>query len=433
MALELCHLIEKIAHKDITLLGGDKGMHNFVSWVHMVESLEASSFLEGGEIAFTTGIGLNSNLSILDLVQILYENRVAAVVINTGPFIESIPPEVVRFADEHDFPVFSVPWKIHVAEMIQIICYAITKSDQKDLETAAGFKNAIFFPKQEELYVVPLSQLGFQVNWSYSVCALKVVSGALKVVSGAQSVVSGAQSVVSGAQSVVSGAQSVISGAQPVVSGAQSVVSFNRLEEIRTDLHDFLRHRRHESYAVFHNENQVVIVLGNYDRLMLEKFVCELREYASGHLRKNEDCFFGIGKTTRSIRCLNKSYAQALSIQRLQEQRKIESDRVTYANLGIYKLLLGIEDRDILVEYYNSTLQPLLEYDEVNRADLAPVLHTYLLHDGSVKAAADALFLHRNTVNYKIAKAAEILGMDLSSLDSRLQLLLSFMLHDMLS
>jgi len=391
MALELCHLIEKIAHKDITLLGGEKGMHNFVSWVHMVESLEASSFLEGGEIAFTTGIGLNSNLSILDLVQILYENRVAAVVINTGPFIESIPPEVVRFADEHDFPVFSVPWKIHVAEMIQIICYAITKSDQKDLETAAGFKNAIFFPKQEELYVVPLSQLGFQVNWSYSVCAVKVVSG------------------------------------------AQSVVSFNRLEEIRTDLHDFLRHRRYESYAVFHNENQVVIVLGNYDRLMLEKFVRELREYASGHLRKNEDCFFGIGKTTRSIRCLNKSYAQALSIQRLQEQRKIACDRVSYANLGIYKLLLGIEDRDILVEYYNTTLQPLLEYDELNRADLAPVLHTYLLHDGSVKAAADALFLHRNTVNYKIAKAAEILGMDLSSLDSRLQLLLSFMLHDMLS
>lgn len=61
----------------------------------------------------------------------------------------------------------------------------------------------------------------------------------------------------------------------------------------------------------------------------------------------------------------------------------------------------------------------------------ATVLHTYLRHDGSVKAAADALYLHRNTVNYKIAKAAEILNMDLSSLDSRMQLLLNFMLYDM--
>lgn len=391
MAIELCHLIEKIAHKDITLLGGEKGMHNFVSWVHMVESLEASSFLEGGEIAFTTGIGLNSNLSILDLVQILFENRVAAVVINTGPFIESIPPEVVSFANENDFPVFSVPWKIHVAEIIQIICYAITKSDQKDMETAAGFKNAIFFPKQEELYVVPLSQLGFQVNWNYYVCAIKVISP------------------------------------------ESTIVSFNRLEEIRTELHDYFRHRRYESYAVFHNENQVVIVMGNYDKTMLERFVCDLREYADGHLRKKESSFFGIGKCTKSIRCLNKSYEQAISIQRLQEHRKISSDRVAYANLGIYKLLLGIEDRDILVEYYNTTLLPLLEYDVQNNSDLAPVLHTYLLHDGSVKAAADELFLHRNTVNYKIAKASEILDMDLSSLDSRLQLLLSFMLYDMLS
>ena len=389
MAIELCHLIDKITHKDVTLLGGEKGMHNFVSWVHMVESVEASTFLGGGEIAFTTGIGLNSNLSILDLVHILYDNNVAAVVINIGPFIENIPPEVVDFANEHDFPIFSVPWKVHVAEIIQIICYAITKADQIDMETAAGFKNAIFFPKQEELYVVPLSQLGFQVNWNYYVCALKIIT----------------------------------------TEGP--VTAYNRLEKIRTELNDHLRYRRYETCAVFHNEHQVVMVLGNYDPAGLEKFVRDLREFMSTHLRKEEQGFFGIGKSTKSMRCLNKSYSQALSIQRLQENRKIGNDRVAYANLGIHKLLLGIEDREILTEYYNSTLMPLLDYDARNQSDLANVLHTYLRHDGSVKAAADELYLHRNTVNYKIAKAAEVLNMDLSSLDSRMQLLLSFMLHDM--
>jgi len=52
---------------------------------------------------------------------------------------------------------------------------------------------------------------------------------------------------------------------------------------------------------------------------------------------------------------------------------------------------------------------------------------------GSVKATADELFLHRNTVNYKIGKAREVLYMDLSTLDSRLQLSIGFMLYDMLT
>jgi len=391
MAIELCRLIEKVSHKDITLLAGEKGMNNLVSWVHMVESAEASTFLQGGEIAFTTGIGLNGSLHLLDLIQILYENHVAAAVLNVGPFIESVPAEVIDFGNEHDFPIFLVPWKIHIAQIIQIISYTITKSDQSEMETAAAFKNAIFFPRQEELYVIPLSQLGFQVNWNYHVCALKVMSG------------------------------------------PGSVSSCSRLEEICSSLHDYFRHRRYENYAVFHNENQVVLVLGKYDKPLLTRFVRDLKDYTEKFLRANEESFLGIGKCTKSIRCVNKSYDQAVSIQRLQEHHKVDKSLITYDNMGIYKLLMGIEDKDILVEYYKAVLSPLLLYDDQNDSDLTPVLRSYLKHDGSVKATADELFLHRNTVNYKIGKAGEVLGMDISTLDTRLQLSVGFMLYDMLT
>ena len=101
--------------------------------------------------------------------------------------------------------------------------------------------------------------------------------------------------------------------------------------------------------------------------------------------------------------------------------------------MGIYKLLMGIEDKEIIVEYYNATLLPLLEYDDKNESDLALVLRSYLKHDGSVKAVADELFLHRNTVNYKIGKAGEVMNMDFSSLEARLQISLGFMLHDIIS
>ena len=51
MAIELQRLMEKVAHMDVTLVAGEGGIHHLVSWVHMIETMEASDFLEGGEIA----------------------------------------------------------------------------------------------------------------------------------------------------------------------------------------------------------------------------------------------------------------------------------------------------------------------------------------------------------------------------------------------
>ena len=103
-----------------------------------------------------------------------------------------------------------------------------------------------------------------------------------------------------------------------------------------------------------------------------------------------------------------------------------------YSDMGIYKLLMGIEDKDIIEEYYDKTIRPLLDYDRKNNSDLTVVLRSYLDHNGSVRETADELYVHRNTINYKLNKISEILGMDLSQLDSRLQLRVGFMLQDML-
>lgn len=390
MAVELNRLIEKVSHMDITLIAGERGLANVVSWVHMIETKEASSFLEGGEIAFSTGIGLNNSLSILDLVENIWENHAAGIVLNIGPFLESIPPEVIDFGNTHDFPIFTVPWKIHIAEIMRIFSFTITKSDQANLEVAAAFKNAIFFPKQEELYVVPLSQRGFHLNWNYYVCVIKILQ----------------------------------SGQQPVAS--------SRLETVSTEMDNCLRHRKFKKYAVFYNENQLLIVIGNYTEEALNSLINTTKEQLNRCLIKSEIYYMGIGKSTKSIRCLYKSYNQAISIQKLQENSKISRSLISYSNMGIYKLLMGIEDPDILTEYYEKTVLPLVEYDKKNDSDLALVLRSYLNHNGSVKETADELFVHRNTINYKLNKISELLNLSLSNLDTRLQLSLGFMLQDML-
>ena len=390
MAVELSRLMEKAAHMDITLIAGENGLSNMVSWVHMIETAEASTFLEGGEIAFTTGIGLNNSLSILELVKYIWKNNASGIVLNTGPFLENIPQEVIDFGNSHDFPVFSVPWKIHIAEIMRIFSYMITKSEQTNMQIASAFKNAIFFPTQQELYVVPLSQYGYNITWNYYACVIRIMQS------------------------------------------ANHSIPQSRLETVCLDIDNYLQHHKYKKFAVFYGENQLIAITGNYSESLIESFSHDIQDYLSHYLRKNEHFYISIGKSTRSIRCLYKSYHQALSIQNFLQNEKNGSNLLAYSGMGIYKLLLGIEDKDILEEYYEKTVQPLVLYDQKNNSDLAKVLWCYLKHDGSVKETADELFVHRNTINYKINRAAEILNLNLSALDVRLQLTLGFMLQDML-
>ena len=387
MAVELQRLMEKVAHMDVNLIAGEGGIHNLVTWVHMVETTEASDFLEGGEIAFTTGLGLGNRTNLLDLIQLMYEKKVAGVIVNTGPFIEEIPQDTIDFCNKNDFPLFVIPWKIHLAEVMRIFCFAITKDEQRILKTAAGFKNAIFFPKQEELYVVPLSHQGFRVNWKYAVCMINLSHTATDL---------------------------------PV-----------RLEQLVNSLDTSARHK-YDNFAIFSHDTEILIVAANYSENELHEFIEDLRTRASQLLASGESISMGCGKLTKSIRCLWKSYHQAKSIQKLQENGKIDHTFIFYSDMGIYKLLIGIEDREIIQEYYDKTIRPLLVYDEKNDSDLAVVLRAYLNHNGSVKETADELYVHRNTINYKLTRISEILDMDLSQLNTRLQLSVGFMLEDML-
>lgn len=68
------------------------------------------------------------------------------------------------------------------------------------------------------------------------------------------------------------------------------------------------------------------------------------------------------------------------------------------------KLLLSVGDPEILRDYYNHTVGPLVEYDKVNNGDLTETLRNYLMFSGSIKETSERMYVHRNTVSYKLGK-----------------------------
>jgi len=386
MSIPLERLIKKASMPDLKLAAGSGGLQNDVTWVHIAETPEAAQFLEGGEITLVTGVGISESKPVRALVETIAARNASGIIINIGPFIENIPPDVLAFCDARALPLFTVPWRTHLEEIMHIFCLCLSREDQRHQELSAALKNAIFFPKEEELYAVPLSRYSFRTEDRYAVCALQI---------------------------------------DRIRGDADT-----RMIALADRMETWLQHR-FSKFTVFPHDDKILAVTDEYSDAQVREFSASLCDFTQSQLLAGETFSVGVGKLTKSIRCLCKSYRQANAIIKLQQKGKISKELYYYQDMGVYRLLLGVEDNDILNDYFEQTLGKLVAYDEANGTDLTDVLRCYLKNNGSIKAVSEQLFLHRNTVNYKLTRASEILGIDLSSLDDRLELDLCYKLIDM--
>jgi len=385
MPVVLKSLYESVLDREIRLLAGEKGLSNIVRWVHMVESLDTSDFLEGEEFVFTTGIGMNKAGDLEALVQKNVRNSASGMLVNIGPYITDIPPQIITYCNEHDFPLFTVPWHIHLAQIMRSFCSSILQSEQVQMELSYAARNAIFFFQREDLYVPAFEHNGFQGEWSYCVAVMELDGW----------------------------------------NGQDE-----KMKDILRHIENALVAANHKAIALVQNETVILV----FARMTEAEVKQAVRELLNGAVKKfgKEEFYLGIGQQTRSIRCIYKSYRQAKKVtglhRHLGQKERIEA----YREMGVYKLLLAIDNPEIEREYWSETLGELVRYDETNGTDFVKTLELYLHCGGSVRETADALFVHRNTINYRIRKIEEILDCDLADLNVRMDLLLGYKLKAML-
>lgn len=389
MSITLREIVKQVEHLEMKLVAGEAGLDREVLWTHMVDSDTISAFLQGQELTFTTGIGISEKLPLLKLVQEVYRNGASGIVINIGPYVDKIGQDVLDFANEKAFPVFEVPWKIHMAEIMRIICFAITKEQQSRIEVTAALNNAFLCPAQEELYVFPLMRKGYLADRVYTAVTIRV-------------------------------------------EVQKNTVAGERMEQLHSQLGSHLR-CNYKRILCCAQEKQLVLVLCDYTGQERKHVLTYIFQHFCNELKKEETAVFCVGNQAEELRQLHKSYETANQMAEVSALGRIPGEEVygrhkmiVYKNAGMFRILFALKDEEVMQEYVRDTVQPLLEYDALHHTDLAGVLQCYLRHDGSLQDTANELIVHRNTVNYKINKASEILEMDLTRLENRLEVMLGF-------
>ncbi len=130
-------------------------------------------------------------------------------------------------------------------------------------------------------------------------------------------------------------------------------------------------------------------------------------------LMRREDLMAGVSRRVSNLAQLREYYRQARD--GLEVGLKLARERTPYClydNLSSFLLFQSIP-REELPRYCHHKIQKLGEYDAAHNTDLCVTLQVYLEQAKSLAKAADLLYIHRNTVRYRINKCMELMNTDL--------------------
>jgi purine catabolism regulator len=93
------------------VVAGNGGLHNIVSWVHVMGVPDAARWLNGGELLLTTYINLpQDHAGQRAYMEALVAKGVAAMALSVGNVIDHAPAHLRDTADRSNFPLIEIPY-----------------------------------------------------------------------------------------------------------------------------------------------------------------------------------------------------------------------------------------------------------------------------------------------------------------------------------
>ncbi|RED58057.1 PucR family transcriptional regulator [Cohnella lupini] len=138
----------------------------------------------------------------------------------------------------------------------------------------------------------------------------------------------------------------------------------------------------------------------------------------------------GVGKCYVQLKNAYASYQEAL--QALSLFSCYGKPVLFYEELGVFQLLLGLNDGTTLQTFIRHYLGPLIDHDKTKGSELLLTLKVYLDHEGSKQIAAQKLFIVRQSLYYRLEKMAELLGEDFLSAENRISIQVALRAYQLL-
>lgn len=140
----------------------------------------------------------------------------------------------------------------------------------------------------------------------------------------------------------------------------------------------------------------------------------------------------GFGRSYPGFPGIAEGYREALLAVQLGNSIYGKDFCCHFNDLKLYRLLTQIQDKNELRAVYNETVGKLMLQDEQHQTYLTETLRTFFECNGSLVETSQKLFVHVNTMKYRLQKIEQITGCSVNHSEERLWLQIGLKIQTLL-
>lgn len=378
MSVTCYQLLTLSSFQKITCVAGRSGLYRKLSWPCVAITPSVSQWLRGGELLFITGSFFQTDEnSMMMLLHESIEEKLAGIVVLIGGESELVITDAMRkYADEHDLPLFEMPWDLPLVDVMQQISeMIISQKELKDKRQRFLF-DLVFGQDQPHKYE--------QLSAFYEIPCRPYLAIAIS---------------------------------KPVQADEADIkdllYKFSYYQALHADISNA------SLITVKHVSSLVSLVMADSEK-DAQKTLNILKSFSNEYIPAHANLFklsrlnLAISRIATSDIPVHRLYEEAMMTMRVISRIHSVSSQMSYDELGIFKLYFDVPDPERWA-FCKEQIGLLLAEDARSNSSLVNTLLYYLRNGCNASHAASQLFIHKNTLSYRLNRIQGILGVDLNN------------------
>ena len=321
---------------------------------------------------------MEENLSAV--IEKLAAKNAAGLLLATGEHVTEPDEQAIACGNAAGFPIITIPFEGSLSKVVASIYYAIFRSREK-VKKADVFMRELLFGDEE-------TALSYLPQYNY-------------------------------------------------VGSRQHIVMYLGLDQPGSDialLEEVARavpaNLSLQLFSVYYMDTEgVIVVLELSQREPLEHVVMRILNAVQNSLQEvlhGKSVSTGVSSIFYEPERMRACIDEAKRAFEVQRGCGIQHSARYFEEIGVYRFFYEFGNDIELKDFVMEILGELIQYDEENNSDYVNTLQVYLEEGGNIGETAQKLYVHRNTIKYRITKVEEILNIDLEDTNTVFNLQFAF-------
>ena len=365
------------------LAGSDLGSRMLFG-AHVIEASESYTWMRPGDMIFTSGVAFkDQGKDISAIIQNISGSGAVGLVLEEGKYIKNISESCVKLAKTLGVVLLTIPFKVMVSDVIAQIYYLLFQKNAQVQSMQDVMEKLIY--GREPVDVQTLADFSFHPEKKH----LGVVVG--------------------------------------IASQADREMTDREMKLLSNAVHNTADSR--QNVMLYEDRGGLSLRMEMIQQDSVRKTAEDLCGKIQAYVAKTDPDIrvcLGAGSSFKGADRIQEGLKEARQAFRMIQVCRVDGGIRYYHDLGIYRIFFSLPDKSVLDGIYEDTLGKLKEYDESTGSDLVQTLRIYLEERNSILETAKRLYVHRNTVKYRIGRIEEILGYELCDGNEEFRLRLAF-------